>query len=175
MGGLASVGVLLLAGFAALKAQPMAWVYIGVLLAFELWLARRMSEAGRGTPAANEPPYHFTAEEAGAGPPAANRPAVSLHGRGSRLRRPLPLLLHLSRHRQAFRVRVERDWPEHAAPRAMAHLQGGLSAGRDHRHEPLRRRALHQKAGAADDAAHRRFPRRSRGAAPARDPRSAVG
>jgi hypothetical protein len=65
VGGYGSVGVLLLAGWAALNPQPMAWVYIGVLLAFELWLARRMSEAGRGTPAANEPPYHFTAEEAG--------------------------------------------------------------------------------------------------------------
>ena len=65
MGGLASVGVLLLAGFAALSPQPMAWVYIGVALAFELWLARRVSEAGRGTPAVNEPPYHFTGEEAG--------------------------------------------------------------------------------------------------------------
>lgn len=64
MGGYASVGVLLLAGWAALSPQPMAWVYIGVVLAFELWLARRMSEAGRGAPAANEPPYHFTAEEA---------------------------------------------------------------------------------------------------------------
>jgi hypothetical protein len=55
---------LILAGWAALSPQPMAWVYIGVVLAFELWLARRMSEAGRGTPAANEPPYHFSAEEA---------------------------------------------------------------------------------------------------------------
>lgn len=64
MGGYGSVGVLLLAGWAALSPQPMAWVYIGVVLAFELWLARRIAEAGRGTPAANEPPYHFTAEEA---------------------------------------------------------------------------------------------------------------
>ena len=42
----------------------MAWVYIGVVLAFELWLARRINEAGRGAPATGEPPYHFTAEEA---------------------------------------------------------------------------------------------------------------
>src|SRR5205814_3540594 len=57
-------GVLLLAGWAALNPQPMAWVYIGVVLAFELWLARRIAEAGRGTPAAAEAPYHFTEEEA---------------------------------------------------------------------------------------------------------------
>ena len=64
MGGYASVGVLLLAGWAALNPQPMAWVYIGVVLAFELWLARRIKEAGYGTPAADEAPYHFSAEEA---------------------------------------------------------------------------------------------------------------
>jgi len=63
-GGYGSVGVLLLAGWAALSPQPMSWVYIGVVLAFELWLARRANEAGRGTPATNEPPYNFTAEEA---------------------------------------------------------------------------------------------------------------
>lgn len=63
-GGFASVGVLLLAGWAALSPQPMAWVYIGVILAFELWLVRRVSEAGRGAPAIGEAPYHFTAEEA---------------------------------------------------------------------------------------------------------------
>jgi hypothetical protein len=64
VGGYGSVGVLLLAGWAALNPQPMAWVYIGVLLAFELWLARRIRDAGRGMPAAEEAPYHFTAEEA---------------------------------------------------------------------------------------------------------------
>ena len=63
-GGYGSLGVLVLAGWAALSPQPMSWVYIGVVLTFELWLARRASEAGRGTPAANEPPYHFTVEEA---------------------------------------------------------------------------------------------------------------
>jgi hypothetical protein len=63
-GGYGSVGVLLLAGWAALSPQPMSWVYIGVVLAFELWLARRISEAGGGAPAAGEAPYHFTTEEA---------------------------------------------------------------------------------------------------------------
>ena len=42
----------------------MVWVYVGVVLAFELWLARRVAETGRGEPAAGEPPYHFTDEEA---------------------------------------------------------------------------------------------------------------
>ena len=64
MGAYASIGVLAFAGWAALNPQPMAWVFIGVVMAFELWLARRMSEAGRGAPAAGEAPYNFTAEEA---------------------------------------------------------------------------------------------------------------
>jgi hypothetical protein len=63
MGAYASLGVLMLAGFAALRPQPMAWVFIGVVMAFELWLARRISQAGRGAPAANQAPYHFTDEE----------------------------------------------------------------------------------------------------------------
>lgn len=64
MGSYGSLGILAFAGWAALSPQPMAWVYIGVVLAFELWLARRVSEAGRGLPTVNEAPYHFTAEEA---------------------------------------------------------------------------------------------------------------
>jgi hypothetical protein len=64
LGPYGSIGVLLLAGWAALNPQPMAWVFIGVVLAFELWLARRIADAGRGTPAADQAPYHFTAEEA---------------------------------------------------------------------------------------------------------------
>ena len=63
-GGFGSVGVLVLAGWAALTPQPMAWVYIGIVLAFELWLARRVNEAGRGAPTIGEPPYNFTDEEA---------------------------------------------------------------------------------------------------------------
>lgn len=63
MGAYASLGFLMLAGFAALRPQPMAWVFIGVVMAFELWLARRISQAGRGAPAANRAPYHFTDEE----------------------------------------------------------------------------------------------------------------
>lgn len=64
MGGYGSVGILLLAGWAALNPQPMAWVFIGVVIVFEFWLARRIKEAGQGAPAMGEPPYHFTAEEA---------------------------------------------------------------------------------------------------------------
>lgn len=64
MGGYGSVGILLLAGWAALNPRPMAWVYIGVVIAFELWLARRIKEAGQGLPPIGEAPYHFTAEEA---------------------------------------------------------------------------------------------------------------
>lgn len=63
-GGYGSVGILLVAGWAALTPQPMSWVYIGAVLAFELWLARRIREAGRGTPPVGEGPYNFTAEEA---------------------------------------------------------------------------------------------------------------
>lgn len=64
MGGYASVGVLVVAGWAALSPQPMAWVFIGIVLTLELWLARRISQAGRGAPATHEAPYHFTDEEA---------------------------------------------------------------------------------------------------------------
>lgn len=64
MGAYASLGILMLAGFAALNPQPMAWVFIGVVMAFELWLARRIRDAGRGVPASNQAPYHFTEEEA---------------------------------------------------------------------------------------------------------------
>ena len=65
MGAYASLGILMLAGFAALSPQPMAWVFIGIVMAFELWLARRISQAGRGAPAPNQAPYHFTDEESG--------------------------------------------------------------------------------------------------------------
>lgn len=64
MGGYGSVGILLLAGWAALNPHPMAWVFIGVVTAFEFWLARRIKQAGHGEPAIGVPPYHFNAEEA---------------------------------------------------------------------------------------------------------------
>lgn len=56
--------MLLSAGWAALSPEPMAWVYIGLVAMFELWLARRVTQAGTGAVAAGEPPYHFSDEEA---------------------------------------------------------------------------------------------------------------
>jgi hypothetical protein len=56
--------VLLFAGWAALTPQPMAWVYIAVVILFEFWLARRITAAGRDAPPTGEPPYNFTDEEA---------------------------------------------------------------------------------------------------------------
>ena len=56
--------MLVLAGWAALNPQPMAWVYIAAVAAFEVWLARRMARAGVGAVVAGEPPYQFSDEEA---------------------------------------------------------------------------------------------------------------
>ncbi len=64
MGGFGAAVMLVLAGWAALSPAAMSWVYIGALIAFELWLARRVAAAGSAPVAAGEPPYHFTAEEA---------------------------------------------------------------------------------------------------------------
>ena len=64
MAGYASVAVLLLAGWAALNPEPMAWVYIGVVIAFEAWLARRIAALPRAPVPEGEPPYHFSADEA---------------------------------------------------------------------------------------------------------------
>ncbi len=60
-----SVAMLVLAGWAALKPAPIAWVYLGAALAFEAWLLARMRALARGPVAVGAPPYHFTAEEAG--------------------------------------------------------------------------------------------------------------
>ena len=62
-GGYGSVGVLLLAGWAALNAW-MAWLYLAAVVAFELWLARAISRAGDRPAPVGEAPYHFTEEEA---------------------------------------------------------------------------------------------------------------
>jgi len=64
LGGIASVAILILAGWAALTPHPMAWAYVLVVAAFELWLARRMAAVGRDPVAADAPPYHFTEDEA---------------------------------------------------------------------------------------------------------------
>jgi hypothetical protein len=59
-----SVLMLILAGWAALTPEPMAWVFIGAFAAFELWLLARMRSLGSGPAAVGEAPYRFTAEEA---------------------------------------------------------------------------------------------------------------
>jgi hypothetical protein len=64
MGGYGAVLVLLLAGWAALNPGVMPWMYIGAVLAFEAWLAFRISAAGTAPPAPGEPPYLFSEEEA---------------------------------------------------------------------------------------------------------------
>jgi hypothetical protein len=56
--------VLLCAGWAALSPEPMAWVYIGVVAMLEVWLARRVAQAGSAPVPAGEAPYHFSDEEA---------------------------------------------------------------------------------------------------------------
>ena len=64
MAALASVVILLSAGFAALQPASLSWVHVAVCGAFELWLARKIVSAGRGPVASGEPPYHFSADEA---------------------------------------------------------------------------------------------------------------
>lgn len=56
--------MLLFAGWAALSPEPMAWVYIGVVAILELWLARRVAQAGSAAVPAGKPPYQFSDEEA---------------------------------------------------------------------------------------------------------------
>ena len=63
-GGYGAVGVLLLAGWAALTPLPMAWAYIAAVVFFEFWLARNVKAVGRDAPPVGEAPYHFTDEEA---------------------------------------------------------------------------------------------------------------
>lgn len=63
MGGLGSVGLLILAGLTLLN-TPVAWVYIGAVAVFEFWLRRRIGSVGDAPVPANEPPYLFTRDEA---------------------------------------------------------------------------------------------------------------
>lgn len=56
--------MLLLGGFAALDPATMSWAYIAAVLAFELWLLRRLAAVGSAPVSAGEPPYHFSEEEA---------------------------------------------------------------------------------------------------------------
>jgi hypothetical protein len=55
--------VLLLAGWAALTPQPMAWVYVAVVGGLELWLARRIAAVGNDPVLAGAPPYAFSDDE----------------------------------------------------------------------------------------------------------------
>ncbi|HEX9434459.1 MAG TPA: hypothetical protein VF936_16910 [Burkholderiales bacterium] len=55
---------MLLAGWAALSPQPMAWVYITLVGLFELWLARRIAALGKAAVTAGVSPYHFSDDEA---------------------------------------------------------------------------------------------------------------
>src|SRR5437879_13176117 len=64
MAAYASVAVLLLAGWAALNPEPMSWAYPAAVVAFEVWLARRMAALPRAPVPEGEPPYHFSADEA---------------------------------------------------------------------------------------------------------------
>jgi hypothetical protein len=64
MGKWGALAVLFLAGFAALWPRSVSWAYVATFIAFELWLARRMSTVGNSPVAVGEPPYLFTAEEA---------------------------------------------------------------------------------------------------------------
>ncbi len=59
-----AVAMLFFAGMAALYPRPMAWIYVGTFMAYELWLTRRMRSAGEGPPPIGEAPYHFDADEA---------------------------------------------------------------------------------------------------------------
>jgi len=56
--------MLVLGGWAALKPQPMSWVFFGVAFAFEVWLLFRMRSLERVPVPVDEAPYRFTAEEA---------------------------------------------------------------------------------------------------------------
>jgi hypothetical protein len=56
--------ILALAGLAALNPALMSWWYIAVVLAFEIWLARRLASVAHLPVPVGEPPYLFSEEEA---------------------------------------------------------------------------------------------------------------
>ena len=63
-GAYLSLAFLLLGGFAALYPGWMPWAYVAAVLAFELWLLRRIAAVGTKPVPAMEEPYRFTDEEA---------------------------------------------------------------------------------------------------------------
>jgi hypothetical protein len=64
MGVYGALAMVILAGFAFIKPATASWFYVAAFVAFELWLARRVSSHGRAPAAVGEAPYHFSAEEA---------------------------------------------------------------------------------------------------------------
>ena len=60
-----AVVMLVLAGWAALTPNPMAWVFLGAVAAFEVWLLVRMRKVEQARVPVEEAPYRFSAEEAG--------------------------------------------------------------------------------------------------------------
>jgi hypothetical protein len=59
-----SVLMLMLAGWAALDPEPMSWLFLAAVAAFEVWLLRRMRTVERRPVPVEEAPYRFSAEEA---------------------------------------------------------------------------------------------------------------
>lgn len=64
MGPWLSAAMLVLAGWAALKPAPMAWLYVAGAAAFEAWLFGAMRSVGASPVAAGSEPYRFSEEEA---------------------------------------------------------------------------------------------------------------
>ena len=60
----AAVLILVLAGWSALKPEPVSWVFVAAVFAIEVWLVGRMRAVARGPVPVGEPPYAFSAEEA---------------------------------------------------------------------------------------------------------------
>jgi hypothetical protein len=60
----ATVLMLVLAGWAALTPDPVSWVFIAAVAAFEVWLLASMRKVDRGPVPVDEAPYRFNAEEA---------------------------------------------------------------------------------------------------------------
>jgi hypothetical protein len=64
MGPWVSLAVLIVAGFAALHPLSLAWLYLGLVAAFEAWLYGLVRSAGGAPVRAGEPPYGFDETEA---------------------------------------------------------------------------------------------------------------
>jgi len=60
----AAVLILMLAGWSALNPEPVSWVFVAVVYAFELWLLWRMRVVQGGPVPVDEAPYGFSVEEA---------------------------------------------------------------------------------------------------------------